>query len=587
MKNGIKKHLNVSNGLVVPILAICLFLTNSCLATFEYRSPLVDLSSSFMVTNGAITGATNTNWDTAYSKRVDTWTSPLSWSNNTASIANAAADNTTKGAASFYSADFDSVAGEIFIDYTNGQNASATTKGFLTAANWTTFNNKEPAITVGTAAQYWRGDKSFQTLNQAAVAGLTTADSPTFTGLTVGTLNGFIKGSTGVLSADTFGTTAYIPYSNGTGFTYSAQLQKTTPAGQSVLGLYGDINAGGITITSLLVGNSGTAQGYFAMQYQNAAAAGAPYGRLSFQPRNNADTAAFDGGNFQWNKIATLDSTNFAISTASAAVSLEGYRQDRGANIFNNNQNASCSVRIRGDVDSYLFMADVDNNANCFGNHPQIAATTGVKLATFSATTPQFRICYDSTHYANFSVASTGALTIAPTTTTTTNITGALNVSTTLGVTGDVAINTNKFNVTASSGNIDTAGKVTTYNNIATEGYGVPAIVDHVSLTAQTADITATNCTNAGTAGHYRVSYYLQDTTSDVTAGAVTLTFGFTDDAGATTVSSAALPLTAAGRTSGIFYVRLASGNLTYSTTHTGLFGTSQYRVDFTVERVN
>jgi len=41
------------------------------------------------------------------------------------------------------------------------------------------------AITVGTTAQYLRGDESYQTLNQAAVAGLTTADSPTFAGLTL------------------------------------------------------------------------------------------------------------------------------------------------------------------------------------------------------------------------------------------------------------------------------------------------------------------------------------------------------------------------------------------------------------------
>jgi len=38
----------------------------------------------------------------------------------------------------------------------------------------------EPVITAGTTAQYWRGDKSWQTLNQAAVAGLTTGDSPSF-----------------------------------------------------------------------------------------------------------------------------------------------------------------------------------------------------------------------------------------------------------------------------------------------------------------------------------------------------------------------------------------------------------------------
>ena len=60
--------------------------------------------------------------------------------------------------------------------------------GFLSgvsASIQTQISAKEPTITAGTTAQYWRGDKSWQTLNQAAVAGLTTADSPTFAGLTV------------------------------------------------------------------------------------------------------------------------------------------------------------------------------------------------------------------------------------------------------------------------------------------------------------------------------------------------------------------------------------------------------------------
>ena len=43
----------------------------------------------------------------------------------------------------------------------------------------------EPTITAGTTAQYLRGDKSLATLNQAAVAGLTTTSSPTFTAATL------------------------------------------------------------------------------------------------------------------------------------------------------------------------------------------------------------------------------------------------------------------------------------------------------------------------------------------------------------------------------------------------------------------
>src|SRR5262245_10246411 len=47
--------------------------------------------------------------------------------------------------------------------------ATSSVNGYLTSANWTMFNNKEPAITAGLTSQYWRGDKSWQTLDKAAV----------------------------------------------------------------------------------------------------------------------------------------------------------------------------------------------------------------------------------------------------------------------------------------------------------------------------------------------------------------------------------------------------------------------------------
>lgn len=53
--------------------------------------------------------------------------------------------------------------------------ATTLVDGYLTSANFNTFNNKEPALTAGTTAQYYRGDKSWQTLNKASV-GLTNAD---------------------------------------------------------------------------------------------------------------------------------------------------------------------------------------------------------------------------------------------------------------------------------------------------------------------------------------------------------------------------------------------------------------------------
>lgn len=50
--------------------------------------------------------------------------------------------------------------------------SNGTTDGYLSSANWTTFNNKEPPITAGTASQYWKGDKTWGSFNADARAAL-------------------------------------------------------------------------------------------------------------------------------------------------------------------------------------------------------------------------------------------------------------------------------------------------------------------------------------------------------------------------------------------------------------------------------
>lgn len=47
--------------------------------------------------------------------------------------------------------------------------AATAQTGVLTSTDWNTFNDKEPAVTATTAADYYRGDKTFQTLNMAAI----------------------------------------------------------------------------------------------------------------------------------------------------------------------------------------------------------------------------------------------------------------------------------------------------------------------------------------------------------------------------------------------------------------------------------
>ena len=47
--------------------------------------------------------------------------------------------------------------------------SNTTTDGYLSATDWTTFNDKQPLIVAGTTSEYYRGDKTFQTLDTSVV----------------------------------------------------------------------------------------------------------------------------------------------------------------------------------------------------------------------------------------------------------------------------------------------------------------------------------------------------------------------------------------------------------------------------------
>jgi hypothetical protein len=72
------------------------------------------------------------------------------WGTLAESVSVPDASTSVKGKASFGASDFNVTAGAVTVDYTNGQGASGSTKGFLTSSDWTTFNSKQPAITPGT-----------------------------------------------------------------------------------------------------------------------------------------------------------------------------------------------------------------------------------------------------------------------------------------------------------------------------------------------------------------------------------------------------------------------------------------------------
>lgn len=61
------------------------------------------------------------------------------------------------------------------------QPADASHPGAITSTDWSTFNAKEPAVTATTSADYYRGDKTFQPLNNTAVKLTNIVGSPVVT----------------------------------------------------------------------------------------------------------------------------------------------------------------------------------------------------------------------------------------------------------------------------------------------------------------------------------------------------------------------------------------------------------------------
>lgn len=92
--------------------------------------------------------------------------------------------------------------------------ASGSQAGALSAADWTTFNAKEPAITAGTTAQYWRGDKTWQTLDKSAV-GLGNVEN-TALSTWAGSTN---LTTLGTVTTGTWSATAITTANGGTGLT--------------------------------------------------------------------------------------------------------------------------------------------------------------------------------------------------------------------------------------------------------------------------------------------------------------------------------------------------------------------------------
>lgn len=185
--------ITVSGGPITTAGSLTLALANDLAAlealsgtnTIYYRSgtsawTAVTIGAGLDFTGGSLSA---TGSGLVPTSRTISTTAPLSGggdlsANRTFTIADAAADGSTKGAASFTAADFNASSGLISVDYTNGQAASGSTKGFLSSSDWTTFNNK-----VGAGAITSSG----LTMATARILGRTTGSAGAIEEITIGT----------------------------------------------------------------------------------------------------------------------------------------------------------------------------------------------------------------------------------------------------------------------------------------------------------------------------------------------------------------------------------------------------------------
>ena len=154
--------------------------------TYTNSTGVLSLTSGYVIP----TTTEESDWNTAYSERISSASGPLSILNHIISIAkaNATTDgylsatdwNTfnSKQPAGNYVTDSRTISttgplqggGNLTADRTLSITQSgASTDGYLSSTDWNTFNSKEAAIALGTTSQYWRGDKTWQTLNTTVV----------------------------------------------------------------------------------------------------------------------------------------------------------------------------------------------------------------------------------------------------------------------------------------------------------------------------------------------------------------------------------------------------------------------------------
>lgn len=224
--------------------------------------------------------------------------------------------------------------------------SGASTNGYLSSTDWNTFNDKQPLITAGTTLQYYRGDKTFQTLNTTVVpegTNLYYLDSRARAAISLTTTGSSgaatYNSTTGVFNIPDYGSalSGYVPTSrqltiNGTAYDLSADRSWSVGTVTSVAAL--TLGTTGTDLSSSVA--TGTTTPVITLNVPTASAANR--GALSAADWSTFNTKV--GGVTASSPLASSGGSTPNITIQQSSGSQDGYLSSTDWTIFNSKQAA-------------------------------------------------------------------------------------------------------------------------------------------------------------------------------------------------------------------------------------------------------
>lgn len=279
---------------------------------------------------------------------------------------------------SLTASDFDTASNLISIDYTNGQAASGSNKGFLTSADWTNFNTA-----------YTNRITSLTTTGSSGAATLSsnTLNIPNYTLAGLGGISGLTKGTTTIASSATrrilYDSAGILSNNDALQFNASNQFTVNGNGGKTVIG---DPGFGG-GYAAIGVQGTLTTDNYSMMGTGGTLIINTPTGSgISFREGNTDTWGILTGGNLKygsnsdpsvrlWITAMTSVTLPMVISAhASQANSLLEFRNSGGTTLtsidqtgkftstiggsFNTGNSSTGDVIIKGQTDNALLVSD-------------------------------------------------------------------------------------------------------------------------------------------------------------------------------------------------------------------------------------